>query len=76
VHDIKTGAIKEDEEGDIEYHPSKRENISKTPETELNPVRAREAIMDVSKKLFKLITGMDMERCSPCRETGGVKAGT
>jgi hypothetical protein len=61
IHDIKTGAMEEDEEGAVTYHSSKHENISKLPQTELNPVRAREEIIQTSEKLFKLITGMKLD---------------
>ena len=66
MHDIKTGAIAEDEEDRIRFHPSKHEDISNI-KTEPNPVDAREDIIHLCEKLYKLITGIDLDMSNPSR---------
>jgi hypothetical protein len=68
VHDVRTGAMveKEDEEGDssIGFYPSKRETID---DIEPDPAAAREEITELCERLYKLITGIDLDMGDPDR---------
>jgi ParB-like nuclease domain len=67
--DVQTGAIQEDEEG-VSYDPSKRQDLF--AKTEENPVRAREKIIDYAEKMYKLLTGVEMNSNINTAETQAV----